>query len=71
MFPETGENSMILRRLLAMGAGVLMVAGILLGRLWYVQIIQVHSLAGEASEQSIRRIRVSPTRGRIFDREGH
>lgn len=70
MFAETGQNSMILRRLLVMGTGVLMVAGVLLGRLWYVQIIQVHSLAGEASEQSIRRIRVSPTRGRIFDREG-
>ncbi|MFO7820655.1 MAG: penicillin-binding protein 2 [Lentisphaeria bacterium] len=63
------ENNVMYRRIVIIGGVVLAAGAILLMRLWYVQIIKVHTLAGEASEQSIRRIRVSPTRGRIFDRQ--
>lgn len=57
-------------RLLIMGGVMTVMTFVLLGRLGYLQIYQVHFLSQKVSEQSIRKIRVPAPRGRIFDTEG-
>lgn len=71
MSPQETNELYVFRRILVLGAVVFALGTALMGRLWYVQTVQVHSLSGAAAEQSVRRIRLSPTRGRIFDREGN
>ena len=57
-------------RVLLCALGLILHVLLLLIRLWQVQVLQGPELSQDAHRQSLRRLRVSPVRGRIFSREG-
>jgi penicillin-binding protein 2 len=58
------------RRLVLLGAVFALFAGLLVGRLWVVQVHQGSEHTDEIRRQSYRRIRLSPVRGRIIAGDG-
>jgi len=66
----TNRNGILRGRLLLIGGVIVTMMLILLGRLCYLQVFKVHILSQKASDQSIRKIRVSPCRGRIYASQG-
>ncbi|MCF7854483.1 MAG: penicillin-binding protein 2 [Candidatus Pacebacteria bacterium] len=71
MGDEKHQGRVVLRRLWLLGGFFGLCCTVLLFRLWYVQVACAHTHAGEVTRQSIRRIRLSPVRGRMFSRNGH
>lgn len=57
-------------RLVVVGAGVSALFGILLLRLWFLQITEIDSALETASDQRIRTVSIEAPRGDIFDRDG-
>ena len=57
-------------RLAGMIACFALVAGLLVFRLWYEQLRLGKAHSKAIAQQSLRRIRVAPQRGRILDRNG-
>lgn len=64
------ENQLYLNRSIAalLGAGILL--GVLIFRLFYLQILHHSTYATLARNNQVRMISISPTRGLIFDRNG-
>lgn len=61
----------MLERRLGIFFGILVIIVLLLvGRLWHLQVLQGNYYAGIAEGNRMRRIRVTPTRGDILDRNG-
>jgi penicillin-binding protein 2 len=58
------------RRALLLGAGELGLFGILVGRLYYLQVVTADQYALLADENRINHRLLPPARGRIFDRHG-
>jgi penicillin-binding protein 2 len=58
------------RRLRVVSALVAAALIVLLGRLWYVQIVSASQLESRLQQQSIREVEVPGVRGRILDRNG-
>ena len=67
---ERGRRKMMEGRVLLCALGLILPVLLLLIRLWQVQALQGPELSQNADRQSLRRLRVSPVRGRIFSREG-
>ena len=65
------NNTVSRGRLLLLAVVFLSMMLVLLGRLCYLQIFQGYVISQEASEQSVRKIRVSAMRGRIYDAENN
>ena len=57
-------------RLLCCVSVILTLLGLLLLRLWQVQVLHGDELMRRSRRQSIRPVRLNPVRGRIFDRAG-
>ena len=64
------ERLIAVRRLRILGAAFTLCLGFLLWRLYQVQVSQAPRHLASIKEQSIRRIRINPVRGRIFARDG-
>ncbi|MBR4372615.1 MAG: hypothetical protein IKS92_16315, partial [Victivallales bacterium] len=67
---ERGRRRTMEGRVLLCALGLILPVLLLLIRLWQVQALQGPELSQNADRQSLRRLRVSPVRGRIFSREG-
>ena len=67
---ERGRRKAMEGRVLLCALGLILPVLLLLIRLWQVQALQGPELSQNAERQSLRRLRVSPVRGRIFSREG-
>jgi penicillin-binding protein 2 len=65
-----GADAFMTRRLLVLAVLFCGFCGLLLVRLWFVQAFQGSEHTEEVARQSIRRIRLTPVRGRIFARNG-
>lgn len=70
MHRKRSDDSMKIRRLVALGAVFTLFAGVLLTRLAYVQTVRSSEHAGAIARQSVRRIRLNPVRGRMFSSDG-
>ncbi len=64
------ENRLIRRRLVVAAAGAAVLLGILLGRLYLLQIVEYEHYATLSDSNRIRIKALPPTRGLIFDRHG-
>ena len=60
----------IKRRLIALGVLFILLASGLIGRLYYIQIINGENMQSKAVEQWLRDVPVSAKRGSIYDRNG-
>ena len=65
--PPNGAN----RRLLMLGGGLFLWVAIIIARLLYLQIFQYGDFVKQAARQQQRSVDVSPSRGVIYDRNGH
>ncbi|MBC8043463.1 MAG: penicillin-binding protein 2 [Rhizobacter sp.] len=54
----------------AIRISIVIIVGVLLGRLFYLQIIQQAEMGDIAGKNSVRRIPIDPARGVIYDRNG-
>lgn len=57
-------------RLAVVGLLILSLMGLLVSRLWFLQVLSGEALAERATENSVRLISVEAPRGRILDRQG-
>lgn len=57
-------------RLIALGVLITSLFGVLLLRLWFLQVTDIEASLDAASEQRVRVVEVEAPRGDIFDREG-
>jgi len=65
------DNTNAQTRLLVFAAVMLTLLLLLISRLWVVQVHQGVQHVQAVAQQSVRRIRVEPVRGRMFDRSGN
>lgn len=65
------ETQLIQRRLLAAGLILAILSGLLLYRLWYLQVHDYDRYTTLSKNNRIRLLPIPPVRGRIFDRVGH
>src|SRR3990167_1559442 len=64
------ENQLYLNRIVAATIGACLLLLILIGRQFYLQIIQHKTYATLARNNQVRMISITPTRGLIYDRNG-
>lgn len=64
------QRRKVLLRLWVAGAVVLVCFGLLLARLWYLQVVRYEGLAARADENRIAVVPIPPRRGEILDRNG-
>lgn len=67
---RTAGDAQMRFRLLCCVSVILLLLGLLLLRLWQVQVLHGDELLRRSRRQSIRPVRINPVRGRIFDRAG-
>lgn len=70
MIDDLGRTDNRPRRIALFGVFLLIVAGVLIGRLWQIQILKSESYAMMAEGNRVRTMAVDAPRGRIFDRYG-
>ncbi len=64
------DRNLLEQRLRTFYVTVLILLFVLVGRLWYLQIVQGEYFSHLADGNRMRRVRILPTRGVIFDRNG-
>jgi penicillin-binding protein 2 len=57
-------------RVVVVGAAMVAMLAVLIGRLWWVQVLRGPDRREESAKQSIRRVRLPGVRGTVFDRHG-
>ncbi|HFA59905.1 MAG TPA: penicillin-binding protein 2, partial [Rhodospirillales bacterium] len=70
MYQETDRHRLFTRRALVLGAGQLGMFGLLLGRLWQLQVTEGEKYALLAEDNRVNTKLIVPARGRILDRLG-
>ncbi len=70
MYEETDRHRLFTRRALILGAGQLGLFGVLLGRLWQLQVGDGEKYASLAEDNRVNTKLIVPARGRILDRLG-
>jgi penicillin-binding protein 2 len=63
-------NSRLLRRVSVLGVAMLIIFGVLLLRLWALQVLAGTKYVSQAAANSVRTVRVQAPRGQILDRSG-
>ena len=66
----SAEHS-VRNRLLGLGAAAISVVGLLIGRLWSMQLVSSEEYAKQAEQNRTRTISITAPRGRILDRNGN
>ncbi len=70
MYQETDRHRLFTRRALVLGAGQLGMFGLLVGRLWQLQVGEGEKYALLAEDNRVNTKLIVPARGRILDRRG-
>jgi len=65
------ETQLIQRRLLVASASMVILTGLLVIRIWYLQVHEYNRYTTLSKNNRIRLLPIPPVRGRIFDRQGH
>jgi len=67
---RTPSSSRLGRRVAFLGAVAFLLFGLLLLRLWYLQVLEGDSYLAKANDNQIREVAIAAPRGRIVDRNG-